>query len=280
VAAFGPGIRTEDVALFYRVYDAAGGRPGAEQLQRDYIEAGTDGLRPFAQVRQTTGARIAEAIANEPETYERARSCAAALPHVRRRVQIAMRNLAELHPGARFPTVTLAIGRGRPIGVGSPVTGVQIGVEALCKADFLHANLEDRLVYVIAHEYVHVQQSPTLAERENLTVLESSLLEGAAEFICELMAGDVAYAHLRAQTVGREADIEAASFAEMDAADHRNWLYNTGRHPTPDLGYWVGYRIVRAYYDNAADKRQAIRDILEMTDAHAFLAASGWRPGM
>ena len=274
-----PVIQTEDVALFYRVYDDAGGRPSAEQVQRDYLDAGSDGLRVFASLRRTTADRIAEAIARQPDIYERARHCADALPRVRVPLQAAMRTLAELYPEARFPPVTLAIGRGRPVAIGSPVTGLQIGVEALCAADFLHADVEDRLVYVIAHEYAHVQQAPALTERENLTVLETSLVEGAAEFIGERIAGDVAYAHLRAQTAGREADIEAAFVADMDRTDLSNWLYNTGSHPSPDLGYWVGYRIVRAYYENAPDKRQAIRGILQMTDARAFLAASGWPPG-
>ena len=35
VAAHGPVIRIEDVARFYKVYDAAGAHPTAEQLQRD-----------------------------------------------------------------------------------------------------------------------------------------------------------------------------------------------------------------------------------------------------
>ena len=47
-----------------------------------------------------------------------------------------------------------------------------------------------------------------------------------------------------------------------------------------DLGYWVGYRIVKTYYQRASDKQQALRDILELSDPHAFLAKSGWRPGM
>ena len=46
-----------------------------------------------------------------------------------------------------------------------------------------------------------------------------------------------------------------------------------------DLGYWVGYRIVKAYYQRAADKQQALREILELSDPKAFLAKSGWRPG-
>jgi hypothetical protein len=42
----------------------------------------------------------------------------------------------------------------------------------------------------------------------------------------------------------------------------------------------VGYRIVKAYYQHAADKRRAMRDILEMSDPQAFLAKSGWHPGI
>jgi hypothetical protein len=45
-------------------------------------------------------------------------------------------------------------------------------------------------------------------------------------------------------------------------------------------GYWVGYRIVKAYYQQASDKRRAIREILEMSDPKAFLAKSGWYPGI
>ena len=44
-----PGIHTEDVSLFYKVYDEAGGHPATAQLQRDYLDAGTDGLRIFAR---------------------------------------------------------------------------------------------------------------------------------------------------------------------------------------------------------------------------------------
>jgi len=40
----------------------------------------------------------------------------------------------------------------------------------------------------------------------------------------------------------------------------------------------MGYQIVEAYYDRADDKREAIRDILTIQDAEAFLDASGYAP--
>ena len=38
------------------------------------------------------------------------------------------------------------------------------------------------------------------------------------------------------------------------------------------------YRIVKAYYQRAPDKPQALREIYGMRDPKAFLARSGWRP--
>jgi hypothetical protein len=79
---------------------------------------------------------------------------------------------------------------------------VQIGLEVLCAADLLNPDVEDRFVYVIAHEFAHVQQAQELVDNEHPTVLEMSLIEGAAEFTAELIAGKVAYAYLDAATAG------------------------------------------------------------------------------
>jgi hypothetical protein len=43
-----------------------------------------------------------------------------------------------------------------------------------------------------------------------------------------------------------------------------------------DLGYWMGYRIARSYYDRADDKTKAVADILQLTDFAAFLRTSGY----
>ncbi len=135
-------------------------------------------------------------------------------------------------------------------------------------------------MYVIAHEFVHVQQAPGLAQGENLTVLEASLMEGAAEFADELISGKVAYSHLTAIVAGHETEIETAFVNDKDKTDLSSWLYNGTAGKPGDLGYWVGYRIAKAYYQRASDKRKAFREILELTDAEAFLAASGWHPGI
>jgi hypothetical protein len=40
----------------------------------------------------------------------------------------------------------------------------------------------------------------------------------------------------------------------------------------------MGALITKAYYENADDKEQAIRDILSVTDYPAFLERSGYEP--
>lgn len=282
-AASGPEIRTSDVDRFYALYDATGGKPDVARIQRDYLDHASDGFVAFIKMRRITADRIAATLAAQPDLYVKARGCAGQLPAIRTRLTASLGKLRTLYPEAKLPPVTLAIGRGKPVGVAN-ADGVMIGLEALCAADFMVADPQDRFVHVIAHEYVHVQQAAAGSDDEKgATVLKAALLEGGAEFIGELMSGSVSYQHLARITRKREAEFEAGFLDDIDKpADGSRWLYNgLGTPDRPgDLGYWVGYRIAKAYYARAKDKRAAVREIIELRDPKAFLAASGWKPGI
>ena len=77
----GPIISIDDVERFYRVYDAAQGHPTADQIQRDYLDRGTEGLHSFARARNVTAARIADAVATQPQLYADAKRCLTVLRH-------------------------------------------------------------------------------------------------------------------------------------------------------------------------------------------------------
>jgi hypothetical protein len=282
-----PQILTQDVDLFYRIYDAAGGHPSADQLQHDYLDAGTEGLHQFARMRNLTGERIADAVAKHRQDYAGARTSVAALPAVRKRLTVALRKLRELYPEAKYTPITILIGRDATVGITSE-TGVQIDLESMYRINVMGPRIEDRLVHTIAHEFGHVQQPTgvTFDTDPQTTVLLASELEGGAEFIAELISGSVANTQLLLWTKGHEREIETRFRADEDKRDMSAWLYNHGPG-TPekpgDLGYWVGYRITKAYYQNAADKRAALRDIIQVQDipqAKALLAKSGWYPGI
>src|ERR1700758_5046181 len=83
VSAAEPAIRTEDVTLFYKIYDAAGGHPSADQLQHDYLDKGSEGLHALARLRNVTGVRMADNLEKHPEVYIEAKSCMELLPRVK-----------------------------------------------------------------------------------------------------------------------------------------------------------------------------------------------------
>ena len=171
-----PIIYIEDVARFYKLYNATDGHPTAAELQ-DYIDHGSEGLRYFAKARNTTGARIAAALAEHPPMYADARRCMAVLPRVRVRVTAALHKLKELYPEASLLPVTIVIGRGKPVAIGDSREGVEVGLESLCAVNWMNPNVEDRFVHSIAHEYGHVQQFLAFNNDEHPTVLAGSLME-------------------------------------------------------------------------------------------------------
>lgn len=278
-----PQIITSDVDRFYQVYDAHGGRPSATVLDRDYLAPGSSDLHKLMRVRNVSGATIAKAIDAHPEIYEGARRCLPAMPNVKRRLTADFAELARAYPEAKFVPVTIVIGRIRPAGYGDS-SSVIIGLETLCAATFMNPNIEDRFVHAIMHEYGHVQQEGPLSTldvgKPGATVLTMSLMEGAADFFAERFSGDVGDIAQRNFVKGRECEVERAFVRDEDKVDLSDWMYDsqgTADHPG-DIGYWVGYRIVKSYYDRAPDKHQALLDILHMTDAKAFVARSGWKP--
>jgi len=275
-------IVTSDVDRFYALYDDPVLAAQPEMVAARYLATPTPGLAEFMVMRRITPEKLAAALQKKPQVFADARGCAANLPEVRARLVAATDRLAQLYPAAKFPPITIAIGRATTAGTAN-AKGLYIGLEALCAAKFIEADDEDRFVHIIGHEYVHAQQPLAQVEDREESVLRAALVEGAAEFIAEKTTGSVGYPLLHIWAKGRETELETAFLAEKDAkAIGSRWLYNRqGSDGWPgDLGYWVGYRVAKAHYEGASDKAKAIREIIEMEDPAAFLAESGWTPGM
>lgn len=275
-------VVTSDVDRFFALYDDPAIAAQPDVLAARYLATPSPGLVEFMAMRRITSERIATKLREKPELYREARGCANMLGNVRGRLTAAADRLASLYPPAIFPPITIAIGRGTPVAAANG-EGLYVSLEPLCAAKFFEPDDEDRFVHVIAHEYIHAQQPLAQVESDSDTVLHAALVEGAAEFVAEQIGGSVGYTHLHRWAAGREAQIETAFLAEKDGkAKDSRWVYNQlGTEDWPgDLGYWVGYRVVKAYYQRSPDKKAAIKAIIEMRDPAAFLAESGWTPGM
>lgn len=92
-----------------------------------------------------------------------------------------------------------------------------------------------------------------------------------------MLIGRPAYTYFEPLVGGREHEIETTFSADLDKTDLSDWFYNSTEEKPSEIGYWVGYRIARSCYEKASDKAAALKEIMEFTDAHAFLAASGGR---
>jgi hypothetical protein len=284
-ALISPEIRISDVERFYRVYDAAGGKPSADALELGYLDPGSAGLHEFLVRRIRSADVLAKKIAQDPAPFEKARECMAALPDVQQRLAAVLPKLRQIYAPARFPPVTFLIGRNSAAGIPGEA-GVMMGLERACTGDWWEPNVSDRLVHLIAHEYIHIQQpdwqNDESGNSQRLNVLVASLSEGVAEFGGELMSGSVGEVHLQKWLAGCDTHIAADFLKDVDNLDTSQWLSNgPGSAQRPgDVGYWVGYRIAKAYYARAKNKRQAFEDLIRLNDSKAILAASGWPQSM
>ncbi|MEP6503740.1 MAG: DUF2268 domain-containing putative Zn-dependent protease [Betaproteobacteria bacterium] len=275
-------VRTDDIDRFFRVYDATHGQPSVEVLQKEYLDAGSQALQQFVVARIGSAAKLHDAILARPKDFDDARACAAALATTRQQLPAVWSRLAALYPPAQFPPVTFVIGRSSTGGT-TTIDGMVIGVETVCRMTQMGADLGPRFTHMIAHELAHIQQPAGRVDAPpGATLLFQALLEGGAEFMAEAASGEVSNVHLKTWTRGHECVIESAFAKDAAGSDVSHWLYNgIGTPDQPgDLGYWVGYRIAKAYVAQASDKQRAIADLLNVNpgNAEAFLTRSGWSP--
>lgn len=282
----------EDLPRFWEAVDAGA---SADVFQSRYLTPASSALKQFIVSRTITGSSLSQMVRTYPRYFAAIRANTLALNSNSPQLSIVSANygrMRQLYAKAFTPRVTFVIGR---FGTGGTVTndGIVIGTEffasdAATPLDelnaFARANVKPvtALPSIIAHENVHVQQGRFgLLLRGARTVLEISLLEGSADFIGELVSGTQINQHIHTWALPREAAIWQAFKADMNSTDLTRWLYNQ-QASTPDwpgdLGYFVGYRIAKAYYNRTADKAAAIREIIETRDASVLLEASGYAP--
>jgi hypothetical protein len=275
----------EDIPRFWMAFDKMRSAGDTMPMRVDYLDRGTIGLRDFTAARWRTAANLTAMVWPRRAYYASIRQNTLNLSGNGLVIRAAFRELARIYPASIFPNVYFTIG-GLSTGGTTSVNGLLIGVELYTRAENSPTDelsvwqrsvirTADVLPAIVAHELIHYQQRYP-AQR---TLLEQSIAEGSADFLGELLTGRTINEHIEAYAAPREQQIWQEFRAVMNGTDVSMWLYNggtaTGDRPA-DLGYWIGARISKAYYDRAADKSQAVRDILNIQDFAAFLNQSGY----
>lgn len=256
---------TEDIPSFWKAYDkffSNGGNPF-----RDYLEQGSIGLRDFIPYRIESPKYLKKMVMTKKEDYERIREGSFQVEQNTTAIREFYFNLKEMYDSAVFPPTYFVVGAFNSGGT-STKNGLIIGVE-------MQLEIEN-IPYIVAHELVHFNQN---YGSDNPTLLEQSIKEGSADFIGELISGK----HINetaAKYAKEHEEMLCAEFVKiMDDRQYHGWLYGSKgkKEGRPnDLGYWMGYKICELYYKKAEDKKQAIVDILNISDFKKFVEASGY----
>ncbi len=251
--------------------------------QREYLDKGSPGLKDFVDARIKTAAKLVQTIDTHPKYYASLQTVIPQIAPMEPAMRASFRNLKRLYSDAVFPDVYFLVGRMNSGGTTGP-SGLLIGLEMHAKTattdisemdNWLKVALgsPDRLPGIVAHELIHYQQ---VGGGDTKTLLGESILEGSADFVGEMISGQSINQNIYAYGNVHEAELWQEFKGEMNGTDFSHWLYqgDESKNRPADLGYFMGYRIVQAYYDRATDKRQALRDILTVTDFPALLRES------
>jgi hypothetical protein len=272
-----------DIDLFWKAYDSV--KPGnrAEVLRKEYLEKGSRGLKEFTRVRIGSAENLAKVIETHPKYYAALREPSGKVATYKDAMRASFRKLKGLYEPAVFPDVYFVIGRMSSGGTLTD-TGLLIGVDMFGKGKATAVEELDGwhravlmpikdIPYIVAHELIHYQQK---YPRDDATLLGKSIREGGADFVGELISGGQINGHLHKYGDPRERELWADFRREMGGKDLSNWLYQGDRAKDrpADLGYYVGYKICESYYQQAADKKAAVKAILEIKDFKEFLKAS------
>lgn len=277
---------TTDIDNFWRAYDQATPKNLAEVLERDYLKPGSPGLRDFVRLRISSAERLAETISAHPKYYASIRDSTKRVATMEKRIRAGFYALKHLHAEAVFPDVYFVIGRMTSGGTTS-TRGLLIGMEMHSRTPQAHeAELSawhknvltavENVPFIVAHELIHYQQKHPPKLKPSL--LSQSITEGGADFLGELIAGGHINQHLHVYGNPRERELWEEFRKVMDGGKYTGWLYDGAaiKDRPADLGYYMGYKIVAAHYEQAKDKRQAIKEILTIQDFGKFLKESNY----
>ena len=280
---------TEDVGRFWQAFHALAGARSTDDslrlLREGYLDRATPGLQDFIRSRIGDERRLLRQVAARPRFYaaiERTtRQLDVVVPELRR----DLRAFARLYPGARFPDVYFTIGRmnsGGTTGGSGLLIGTELyAVDSATPREELN-DWERSVVHtpasipcLVTHELVHYQQ-PDLNAQPSLLV--AVMREGSADFVAELACGSTINVPVYTWAEQHRGELWAEFQQKMDGTDYTGWLYGANQVPgrPADVGYWLGYRISKAYYERATDKVRALRDLLTTDDYAGVVRRSGF----
>ena len=274
-------VTTIDIDHFWNAFDNLKNcrtfSDSVHSFQELYLDKATNGLLDFIQVRDFTAEKFVAAVSKNSAFYKSVRKNTYEAKKAGPVIEEVFTRFKELYADFKPFKVCFAIGIKNTGGTVSNQF-VLIGTEITTSTrsmDSVNSNeIIEKLKGIVAHECVHTQQKP-YADSNALKcpLLYHSIKEGSCDFIAELITG-----RSRSSEFGEQNENKLWTQFKNELCNQNigNWLYNGSsvKDKPADLGYFVGYSIVKEYYRNASNKQQAIIDIIGMADPIQLLLAS------
>lgn len=279
-------IETSDIPNFWKAYDSIkNSNEKAKIFSELYLEKASESFKKMialsGDIRNPEN--YLRSFEEYPKFWESLRRPTLELQNIESEITECYGRVKELYPSFKPGDVCIFIGV-RAIQASVPNNGNLIFMGGELNLEFDKIDLsefkpEETFAYqnstksTIVHETIHLQQK---GDAEKL--LGQAIHEGSADFLAELFLNEPyksqAYIYGRAN----EEKLWHEFSKEMDSADISDWFYiESGKKDRPaDLGYFIGYMISKSYYEKAKDKKEAIREIIEVTDFKKFLEISGY----
>jgi hypothetical protein len=274
-------IVTADIDNFWKAYDAAKPEFNPDVFQKLYLDVGTPGLKSFVKSRIKSAENIAKVIRKRPIYYASLRQSTGMIRSMEPEIKDSFRKMKLLYPKMQSPKVYFVIGVMNSGGTGFH-DGLIIGTEMYGRtketseeelSDWLKTVLKpvNEIPHIVAHELVHNFQ-----DYDGGSLLAACIKEGGADYIAELISGSHInqYVHDFAEPKEKELWLEFKERMLQD--DYDGWLYSATKDRPNDLGYWMGYKITKAYFDTMTDKTAAMEHYLNIKDFEKFLEESGY----
>lgn len=275
-----------DVINFWKAYDLVEkDSTNAEKIySENYIDKGTMALQFYYLNKILTVNNFVYIHNLKKKYYSSIRTNTLKVSPLKPTFQKSFVKLKKIYPEAIFPPIYFVIGKLNSAGtVSSDGLILAIDQASLSEtADTTELNTWEKnniskfsdLRYTVAHELIHYEQKGMAGDT---TLLSASIKEGMADFIGELISGKTANERLKKFAKGKEKSIWSDFTKEMYLDRAYNWIANSDQETAEkpaDLGYWVGYQICKAYYEQAKSKRKAIYEMLHIQDYKKFLEQS------
>jgi hypothetical protein len=285
-------VFTQDIDNFWIAYDSIKTTNDSLKqihfIQTLYVNKGTEGLKAFMAARNYSAELYIQLINEYPKFWNSIRSNTLTVKLKVNEIEKSIEKLKTLYPELKNAKMYFTVGGlrsggttkdsmvlvGSEIATGDSTTDVS-EFSSKWLAGVFKEQSSDNLVSLNVHEYIHTQQN---GESSNL--LAQAIREGSCDFLAELVTGKPKQSNYITYGNKHEKELKETFKQDMFGNTFNRWLYNgNDARRVADLGYFMGYALCKSYYKNVSNKKQAVKDIIELnysdtTALEAFLKKS------